>query len=151
MPNWKRPLEGSFVSVLWCRHHNLTTLCRDSATVEFGQVWEDWTAFQIRTGQNCCCQMTAKILNRPNCWSTLTAKKTSRSTQCPAWCLRIRAFATGGGKEHNARALNSRGSHSPRDLLVEKPRCQTLKSRVRNATPRLPFQNANRSIIGNVT
>jgi hypothetical protein len=34
---------------------------------------------------------------------------------------------------------------------VEKPQCQTLKSRVRNATHRLNSLNANRSITGSVT
>jgi len=54
-------------------------------------------------------------------------------------------------KETQRQRSEEQESGCPRFTLVEKPRCQTLKSRVRSVVLRSCSRNGNRSITGNVT
>ncbi len=56
-----------------------------------------------------------------------------------------------GGKKRTASAPKSKGVKVLVFTLVEKPRCQTLKLRVRSAALRSCSRNENRSITGNET
>jgi len=54
-------------------------------------------------------------------------------------------------KETRRQRSEEQEGERPRFPLVEKPRCQTSKSRVRSATLPSHLRNANRSITRNVT
>src|SRR6185369_14813533 len=93
-------------------------------------------------------------LNRPHRWSTLTTNLNVSEGSSPARCLIVGAFAPQPVAERNTNARPPKQQESVTVLgspLVEKPRCQTLKSRVRSATLRSLFPNANRSTTGNET
>jgi hypothetical protein len=88
----------------------------------------------------------------PSGWSTLRRNKTVGT---PAFRRAFEKTALSRHdlwlKETQRQRSEEQESERPRFTLVEKPRCQTLRSHVRSATLRSCLRNASRNTTGNVT
>src|SRR5690348_5963650 len=92
-----------------------------------------------------------KNLKRVHCWSTLCAINRRDASFRRTFEKRHFRPTRMWLKETRRQRSEEQESESPLFTLVEKPRCQTLKSRVRSAALRSCLRNGNKSITGNGT